>query len=102
LHKSEVFKVGHALNVPKSILEAAPSADLWVGQTDENEMGFTYDLVELKLMYMRLLTPEEQVAFINELSPEAKAQFEQLSHEAELIHNRNKHKEKYPLNLNVL
>ncbi|KNC85971.1 NAD+ synthetase [Sphaeroforma arctica JP610] len=47
LHKSEVFKVGHELGVPKSTLEAAPSADLWDGQEDEEELGFTYDFIEL-------------------------------------------------------
>jgi NAD+ synthase (glutamine-hydrolysing) len=36
LHKSEVFAVGRALNVPQQILSAAPSADLWEGQTDED------------------------------------------------------------------
>lgn len=41
LHKSEVFTVGAELGVPKSTLEAAPSADLWDGQTDEDELGFT-------------------------------------------------------------
>ncbi|KAA6358954.1 MAG: NAD+ synthase (glutamine-hydrolysing), partial [Streblomastix strix] len=38
LHKSEVFAVSKALNIPKSVLEAAPSADLWEGQTDEDEL----------------------------------------------------------------
>ena len=39
LHKSEVFQVGRLLGVPHHILEAPPSADLWEGQTDENELG---------------------------------------------------------------
>ena len=47
LHKSEVFKVGAAVGVPASTLEAAPSADLWDGQTDEDELGFSYEFVEL-------------------------------------------------------
>ena len=31
------------MGVPDSILDKAPSADLWEGQTDEDELGFTYD-----------------------------------------------------------
>lgn len=31
LHKSEVFKVAKEIKVPRSVLEAAPSADLWEG-----------------------------------------------------------------------
>ena len=42
LHKSEVFTIGKALDVPQATLVAAPSADLWDGQTDEDELGFTY------------------------------------------------------------
>jgi NAD+ synthase (glutamine-hydrolysing) len=35
LHKSEVFAVGREIGVPQEILYAAPSADLWEGQEDE-------------------------------------------------------------------
>ena len=44
--KSEVYALGKALGVPKSTLKAKPSAELWEGQTDEGEMGFTYNDVE--------------------------------------------------------
>ncbi len=42
LLKSEVFTLARELGIPDRILEKAPSAGLWVGQTDEAEMGFTY------------------------------------------------------------
>jgi NAD+ synthase len=35
----------------KVIREKAPSADLWIGQTDEGELGFTYEEVD-KLLYL--------------------------------------------------
>ena len=54
LHKSEVFTVGRALNVPESILRAAPTADLWDGQEDEDELGFPYDFVEFYTQYLAL------------------------------------------------
>ena len=40
--KAEVFSLAHALSVPREIIEKPPSADLWTGQTDEGELGFTY------------------------------------------------------------
>lgn len=49
LHKSEVFSVARELGVAKSIQVAPPTADLWEGQTDEDEMGFSYDFVEVCL-----------------------------------------------------
>jgi len=42
LVKSEVRALARELNVPAAIAERTPSAGLWLGQTDEQEMGFTY------------------------------------------------------------
>jgi len=43
LHKSEVYELAKALGVIDDITSAAPSAELWDNQTDEDEFGFTYD-----------------------------------------------------------
>ncbi|MDI3269106.1 MAG: NAD(+) synthase [Bacillota bacterium] len=43
LLKREVRELGRFLGVPEAILKKPPSADLWPGQTDEGELGFTYD-----------------------------------------------------------
>lgn len=43
LYKSEVYDYAKKINVPKSILDKKPSAGLWDGQTDEKELGFSYD-----------------------------------------------------------
>ncbi len=43
LNKRQVRMLASALGVPKSILEKAPSAGLWDGQTDEAELGIPYD-----------------------------------------------------------
>lgn len=51
LYKTQVRQLSRAMDIPAAILEKAPSADLWVGQTDENELGFTYDEVD-KLLYL--------------------------------------------------
>ena len=46
LLKSEVRAAARELGVPDPIIEKAPSAGLWLGQTDEAEMGFTYAELE--------------------------------------------------------
>jgi NAD+ synthase len=46
LLKRDVVELGRDLAVPAAILERTPSAGLWVGQNDEEEMGFTYAELE--------------------------------------------------------
>ncbi|HET6379675.1 MAG TPA: NAD+ synthase [candidate division Zixibacteria bacterium] len=43
LYKSQLRAVAAVLGVPEVILDKPPSADLWPGQTDEGELGATYD-----------------------------------------------------------
>eukprot|EP00033_Pygsuia_biforma_P001262 GCRY01001428.1.p1 GENE.GCRY01001428.1~~GCRY01001428.1.p1 ORF type:complete len:298 (-),score=38.89 GCRY01001428.1:913-1806(-) len=100
LHKSEVFAVGKALNVPGSILDAPPSADLWDAQTDEEELGFSYDAVELYTSYLSL-SEEEQKKLLSNLSADALGEFNSLGEKMSAVHRRNKHKANFPLNLNV-
>ena len=42
LYKSEVRELAKLLDVPQEIIDATPTADLWQGQTDEGELGFSY------------------------------------------------------------
>ena len=51
LYKTQVRQLSRALGVPAVIVEKPPSADLWVGQTDEGELGFTYEAVD-RLLYL--------------------------------------------------
>lgn len=46
LLKSEVRELAADLEIPQSIIDKAPSAGLWAGQTDEDEMGFAYSDLE--------------------------------------------------------
>jgi NAD+ synthase len=46
IHKSEVRIAAQELGVPDPVIDKAPSAGLWLGQTDEAEMGFTYAELE--------------------------------------------------------
>ncbi len=49
LKKSEVYEWGRYLGVPQEVLDRAPSAGLWENQTDENEMGTTYAMIDALL-----------------------------------------------------
>jgi NAD+ synthase len=51
LYKTQVRQLSLALGVPEPILSKAPSADLWIGQTDEDELGYTYAEVD-RLLYL--------------------------------------------------
>jgi NAD+ synthase len=46
LLKSEVRALARELGVPQTIIDRPPTAGLWMGQTDEAEMGFSYDALE--------------------------------------------------------
>ena len=46
LTKREVFTWARVLGVPEQIINREPSAGLWEGQTDESEMGTTYDMID--------------------------------------------------------
>jgi NAD+ synthase len=68
LYKTQVRQLARDIGVPDVVIDKPPSADLWEGQTDEDELGFTYEEVD-KLLY-RLIDQQQ--------SPEAcvKAGFE--------------------------
>ena len=50
LYKTEIFEFAAYLGVPESILSKAPSADLWEGQSDEDEFGFSYAQIDKVLI----------------------------------------------------
>jgi len=53
LYKSQVRQLSVALGVPEAVIRKAPSADLWPGQTDETEAGFSYPVLD-RLLYWRI------------------------------------------------
>jgi NAD+ synthase len=46
LVKKEVRELAGFLKIPQEIIDKPPSAGLWAGQTDEGEMGFTYEALD--------------------------------------------------------
>ena len=63
LYKSEVFELAEYLGVSKSIIKKPPSADLWDGQSDEADLGYTYAQLDeaLKLYVEDRLSADEIV-----------------------------------------
>jgi NAD+ synthase len=63
LYKTQVWQLASWVGVPKEVIGKAPTADLWVGQTDEGELGFGYREVDQLLYFLvdRRYSPEECV-----------------------------------------
>lgn len=51
LYKTQVRQLSRAVGVPEQVISKVPSADLWAGQTDESELGFTYEEAD-QLLYL--------------------------------------------------
>ncbi len=81
LYKYQVRQLSRAIGVPSQIINKPPSADLWEGQTDENELGFTYNDVDqiLYLIVDERFTVDEVIAegfdatFVNDVWRRVKA-----------------------------
>jgi NAD+ synthase len=53
LYKSQVRQLSAAMGVSEAVIRKAPSADLWPGQTDEAEAGFSYPVLD-RLLFWRI------------------------------------------------
>jgi NAD+ synthase len=52
LYKTQIWQLAELLKIQKQIIKKKPSADLWRGQSDESELGFTYKQADELLYYM--------------------------------------------------
>jgi NAD+ synthase len=52
LYKTQLYQLAAHLGVPPQILAKPPSGDLWIGQTDEGELGFSYAEVDRLLLLL--------------------------------------------------
>lgn len=68
LYKTEVRELARVLGIDDRFVRKAPSAGLWKGQTDESEMGISYDRLDAILMGMELGLPEKDIAVRAETS----------------------------------
>lgn len=52
LYKTQLRELAAHVGVPRPVIDKAPSADLWEGQTDEGELGFTYEQADVILYHL--------------------------------------------------
>ena len=52
LYKTQVFALARSVALPQQVISKPPSADLWEGQSDEEELGFAYERVDALLYYL--------------------------------------------------
>jgi NAD+ synthase len=69
LYKTEVYDYAHELGIPESIIKKAPSAGLWEGQSDEEEIGLSYAEIDHSLRALELqgwiaATPTEEKVLV--------------------------------------
>ena len=100
LHKSEVKEVAKYLKCTEEIIVAPPSADLWEGQTDENELGFPYSFCELFIELS--LDEKDRDEWIKTLDEENRKQWDEWEKMIVSVHRRNGHKAKWPINLDII
>ena len=64
IYKSQVFELAKVLGVPVDIIERKPTAELWPGQTDEEDFGFKYSELD------KILFELERFSSISKISNE--------------------------------
>lgn len=91
LYKTEVWEVAKLLGVPRRIIEKKPTAGLWEGQTDEDELGISYRLLdEILWRLVDLGMPKEEIA------EELGVPVERVEYVESLV-RKSEHKRRLPL-----
>jgi NAD+ synthase len=55
LYKTEIYEYAKELGIPESIMKKVPSAGLWEGQSDEEEIGLSYEKIDASLRSLEML-----------------------------------------------
>lgn len=69
LYKTQIWELSRHMGVPKELIDKKPSADLWEGQTDESELGFSYKLAD-EILYQLIDEYEKKEDIIKKGYPE--------------------------------
>ena len=88
IYKTEVRELAREMGIPEKVIKKAPSAGLWKGQTDEGEMGISYDRLDAILLGIEMGLKE------NEISQRAETTVKEVSRIANTI-RMTSHKRKY-------
>lgn len=68
LYKTDLLKMAKRLNLPKKIIETTPTAALWPGQTDEKEIGITYQKLDTVLKLLSQGFKEKEISVLTDIS----------------------------------
>ena len=90
LYKTDVFELAKFLEVPQEIIDKPPRAGLWNNQTDEDEIGMTYELLD-KILYRSI----EKDLDSNTIADELNIELDEVNNVITRV-ERNKHKSKVP------
>ncbi len=91
LHKSEVYALAGFLNVPRTVLHAIPSGDMFDGASDEEVFGVSYDYVEL-FTALRAMPPAVAAALRARWPAESRTHEARMAGCVEALHGYNRHK----------
>ncbi|UQW99270.1 NAD(+) synthase [Streptomyces sp. RerS4] len=91
LHKSEVYALARYLELPRSVIDAIPTGDMYDGRTDEDVFGTPYDFVELYLNWLTL-PPDERELRKASWPESAHLEFKEMASRLESLHSFNAHK----------
>lgn len=90
LYKTQVFQMGRHLDIPAPVMEKPPTAGLWKGQTDEEELGISYEKLDRILYGLERKWPVEKIA--------RRADIEESEvHRVQQMRRRSQHKRSMPL-----
>ncbi len=89
LYKTQVYKIAEYLEIPEEIIKKPPTAGLWKGQTDEDELGITYDKLD-KILYCI-----ERGFDIDKIANMANVEVKEVNRIYEMV-NRTEHKRRLP------
>lgn len=67
IYKTQLRKLAKEWNIPDEIIDKPPRAGLWIGQTDEDEIGLTYDVLD-KLLYLLIDKQLEDADILEEVN----------------------------------
>ncbi|NJE42973.1 NAD+ synthase [Thermococcus sp. GR6] len=91
IYKTEVWELAKRLDVPERIIQKKPTAGLWEGQTDEDELGISYRLLdEILWRLVDLKMPKDKIA------EELGIPLEKVEYVESLV-KRSEHKRRLPL-----
>ena len=94
LYKTEVYKIAELLGLPQSVITKEPTADLWEGQTDEDEMGITYAELD-EILYQMLNIKKDEKELISTFTKEKIEKVERMIKNSEF-------KRKMPPTLDII